>query len=321
MDIERVIEDGIRAAQLVSDAGKLAGHLVDNLRRDTSKVEFPEFRLKSADNIIEFNAGIQIRPSILSGEYLKVRISPPSKVRLYSLSPYRPLDDAIQITDYGLAISRSVVQGVGESFRLDLEYSLTGPNALADLVYTSSPPETISTDSGDVQRYWLHSELKTLRALRDIYDHVRVEDVDVKVDVTLRDDIKDVIPAEVKHEMMMMARLTSSDRNVAATAATYRLHHPMPKFHGNLFQLTEDMMELCQPSKFRKFLSIEGPYRMSKCARSAALADLYLPVAVPHAMEVYSNTDLTLEEPAKDGKLIYKKSSFLSQIEKILKSS
>jgi hypothetical protein len=319
VDIARAVEDGVQAAQLVSDVGRLVGHLTTSLRRDTSGIEYPEFRLKSAENLVEFNTGIKVKSGIFTGSHLKLNIPAPDKARMYSLSPYRPLDGAVEVTPSGVSVNRSKVEGYGESFRLELEYTLSGPNALAGLVYTSSPAETISVGGGDVQRYWLHSELKTLKSLKEIYERVRVEDVDVRVDVTLRDDINNVIPEDVRFEMMMMARLSSSDRNVSSTAAAYRRRHPVPRFRGNLFQVTQEMMELCQPSKFRKFLTLEGPYRMAKCNRSAALADIYLPVSVPHAMEVYSKTDLTLEEPAKDGKLIYKKSDFLNQLEKIIK--
>lgn len=321
MDIVKAVEDGIQAAEFVSDVGKLVGHVVATLRSETSGVDYPEFRLKCAENLIEVNTGLKIKKGLFSGDHLKLDVHVPNRARLYSLEPYRPLDGAVEITPTGLTIHRDAVERVGETFRLEMEYSLAGHNALAGLVYTSSPTETISEDGGDVQRYWLHSELKTIKSLKEIYERVRVEDVDVKVDVTLRDDVRNVIPKDVRFEMMMMARLSSSDRNVSSAAAVYRRHHPMPKFRGDLFQVTQDMMELCQPSRFRKYLSLDGPYRMAKCNRSAALADIYLPVSIPHAMEVYSKTDLTLEEPAKDGKLTYKKSDFLKQVEKILQNA
>lgn len=321
MDVDKVVEDGVRAASLVSDVGRFVSHVVESLRKSTSKVEYPEFRLKSAENLIEFNAGIHLKSGLFTSDHLKLDIQPPSRARLYALAPYRPLEGAVAIVEGGVYVHRPALSGAGETFRIELEYELSGPKALAGLVYTSSPAETFSVDGSDLQRYWLHSELKTLRALKEIYERVRVEDVDVKVDVTLRDDFKDVIPEDVRFEMTMMARLASSDRNVAQTALAYRKRHPIPKFRGNLFQVTQGLMELCQPSRFRNYLTLEGPYRLAKCNRSAALADIYLPVSVPHAMEVYSKTDLTLEEPAKDGKLTYRKSEFLKQVERIIRDA
>jgi hypothetical protein len=320
MSQEEMLRDGMQAAILIKDVVSFMRPLVSKLTTSGAEVQYPELRLKCPEQTMEYTAGPRLRKKLLSGNYAKLNIPIPEKCRLVSLAPYRPLDEAVTITREGIAIDRRLLQGLGENFRIELVYPLESSKALNSLVYRSSPSENLEDDDeAEIQRFWLHSELKSVEFLRDIYKHVRIEDVDVVVDVTLREDVKAVISPDLRFEMGMMAKLGSRDRNEQRRALEYRRRHPVSKFRGNIFKAMQDAQELFQPSKFRRFLSLEGSYRLSKCRRGASLSDVFLPLYFPQSMLVYSATDLTLENPAMDGKLIYKKSEFMKRLEKILR--
>ena len=116
----------------------------------------------------------------------------------------------------------------------------------------------------------------------------------------------------------MNAKFSSKDRNESAKAIYYKQHHKQ-KIKGDINKVIYDINELFQPSKFRSYLSLEGDkFRYKGCQKGLTFSDPIGPIVLPNYMSVVSSTDLTLDEPAKDGKLIYKKTRFKKKVEKIL---
>ena len=314
-DVRKLVEDGLQAAGLIHDVSKLIGPLTLTLREAGSEIESPELRLKCPQELVEYTAGFKLKSGFWSGNHARLRIPPPRRFSLYSLFPYGPVDGCAQITEDGVVLDRSILKDRGESFRVELEYELSSEQAVGGMVYTSSPPEMASGEEEDeVQRYWLHAELKSTDFLRELYRRIRVEEVGLQVDVTLRDELKDAFTPGFRHDMVMMAKLQSSDRNELARAMAYKKFHKKPEFSGDLFGAMHAADELVQPSHFRRFLDLEGPYRIAKCSRGADFTDVVLPLSLPQSMLVYSTTDLTLEDPAKEGRLIYRKSAFADKL-------
>jgi len=315
MDPGDLVKDGLRAAGLIRDVSETLKPLVLNLKESGTEIQSPELRLKCPEDFLEYTAGLKFRERFWSSQYATLKVPPPVRFRLYSLFPYEAVDGCYSITPNGIRLDRDILKGRGDTFRIELEYELDGSESLAGLVYTSSPADTVSLDKDtDVQRFWLHSELKSLDFLRDLYKRVRVEDLGVQIDVTLREEIKDAITPEFRHEMAMLAKFQSDDRNEQSRAIAYRRHHTRSRFSGNFFAAMHAAEELVQPSRFRRFLDIDGPYRLAKCYRGPDFSDAVLPVSLPHSMVVDSTTDLTLDEPAKEGKLTYRKSDFSKKL-------
>lgn len=319
MDPGSLVEDAASAGVIIKDLSKLIKPLVSTLSEAGTDIQSPELRLKCTEDFLEYTAGLRFRERLWTGSHATLRIPPPRRFRIYSLFPYEAIDGCHSVTENGVVLNRDGLKDKGDSFRVELEYDLEGSQTLSGLVFTSSPADTVALSSDtDIQRFWLHSELKSLDFLKSLYRRVRVEDLDVQVDVTLREEIRDAITPEFRREMMMLAKFQSEDRNEQARAIAYRRHHLRSRYSGNFFAAMQAAEELVQPSRFRRFLSLEGPYRLSKCTRGPDFSDAVLPVSLPHSMLVYSTTDLTLEEPAKEGKLIYKKSDFSKKMQSAL---
>src|SRR5438445_3338979 len=252
-----LVKDAAVAAAVVKDVSGLITPLFEILRSSGANVTHPELRLKCPEQKMEYTAGIELKHKLLGGDSIRLKIPPPEKFRIFSLVPYQPLDKSAVITRDGIVIDRNSLAPFGETFRIEMVYPLEGRRSIGSLVSTSSPAETLSIGEEDqVERYWLHAELKTVSFLRELYRHVRVEDMEVQVDVTVRDDIKSAISPELRFEIEMMAKLSSHDRNEQARALAYKTRHPKPQFRGDIFQVMHDIQEVFQPSKFRRFLTL-----------------------------------------------------------------
>ena len=321
MDATQLVADGVSAYTLGKDSFKIVTDVINSLNQTGVKPLFPELRIKLKNSTMEFNSGLELKKKIFQRDTnVKLTFPVPAKIQIYALQPYQPLSGIFSIKNDAIYLDTKVLEQYGENFRVAMEYSIERDEAVKNLVYTSAPVDSyIDTNSGDEnERYWLHAELKTLKLLKSIYSAIRIEDVELMVEVAVKEHIRELFSQDIRFEMMMMAKFSSSDRNERSRAINYRNHHT-PKFKGNLFKVINDLQEILQPSKFRSFLNINGhDFRYNSCQKGVTLADAMEPIYLPNYMNVISSTDLTLDEPAKSGELIYKKEQFKKRIKKTI---
>lgn len=321
MDPTRLVSDGLSAYELSKDSFKIVSDVIASLNQTGTQPIYPELRIKLKESTMEFNSGLELKKKIFqSNKNVKLNFPVPAKIHIYSLRPYQPLSGIFSMKNDAIYLNTSELEQYGEDFRVTMEYSIERDEAVKNLVYSSAPMDSyIDTNSGDEnERYWLHAELKTLELLKTIYSAIRIEDVELMVEVAVKEHIRELFNQDIRFELMMMAKFTSSDRNERARAISYRTRHT-PKFKGNLFKVINDLQEILQPSRFRSFLSIKGQdFRYNSCQKGVTLADAMEPIYLPNYINVISSTDLTLNEPAKSGELVYKKEQFKKRIKKTI---
>jgi hypothetical protein len=320
LDPSTLVADGTAAFNAGKEGIKLINLLYE--RFSTSGIEFihPEIRLNASQSRIEFTSGMNFKKRFLSTGKIKADLPAPKKFSLVSLFPYQPINDAITVINGKMIIDRDVLNKFQNGFQISLEYNLDWEDAIRNLVYTSIPRDSVrdGINNGESDYYWLHAELKTVESLKKIYSVVRIEDVELGVEVTVREHLRDLFDESIKMELLMNAKFSSKDRNERAKAIYYRQHH-QPRLKGDINKIIYDINDLFQPSKFRSYVGLEGSnYRYKNCQKGITISDPIGPIVLPNYMSVITSTDLTLEEPAKEGKLIYKRTRFKDKIEKIL---
>lgn len=321
MDPTGLVSDGLSAYTLSKDSFKIVGDVIASLNQTGISPIYPELRIKLKESKMEFNSGLELKNKIFQlDKNVKLNFPVPTKIHIYSLQPYQPLSGIFSIKNDAIYLDTKSLKQYGENFRVTMEYTIESDEAVKNLVYTSAPMDSyIDANSGDEnERYWLHAELKTLKLLKTIYSAIRIEDVELMVEVAVKEHIRELFSQDIRFEMMMMAKFTSSDRNERARAISYRTRHT-PKFKGNLFKVINDLQEILQPSRFRSFLNFNGQdFRYNSCQKGVTLADAMEPIYLPNYMNIISSTDLTLDEPAKSGELVYKKEQFKKRVKKTI---
>ena len=320
MDPSTLILDARNAYTIGREGIKILSSIRDKFSKAGVEILHPEIRINSSEAKFEFTSGIEFKRSFFQKGIVSLDLPAPLRISLFSLVPYRPLHEGYKIINGKIGLDRDVLAGYNDGFRISLEYNFVKDEAIKDLVYTSSPKDSIRDDliNEESDAYWLHAQLKTVELLKRIYSSIRIEDVELGVEVTVKEHLRDLFDEDVKMELMMNATFSSKDRNESSKAITYRIHH-RPKLKGDINRVIYDINELFQPSKFRSYLSLEGNnFRYKNCQKGITFSDPIGPIVLPNYMSVVSSTDLTLDEPAKDGKLIYKKTQFKNKVEKIL---
>ncbi len=320
MDPKNLVSDGIAAYSIGKEVFGLVTDFASKIRMTGIELTYPELRVNLRESKLEFGAGLSLRKKFFGNPAVKLEIPIPTRLEMWSTRPvYAPVKNPYFIKNNQVFLDPNNLEASGEEFKISIEYPVENIEALSGLVSSSAPRDTINgEDPGETKEsFWLHAELKTLKLLKELYSAVRIEDVNVVVEIAIKEHIRELFSEDIKLEMMMNAKFNSPDRNDRAKAIFYRQHH-VPKFKGNLFKVTNDISELLQPSRFRNYLSLSGSFRFDSCRKGVTMADAFEPIYLPNYIDVFSTTDLTLDEPGKDGKLIYDKSRFVKRVERAI---
>lgn len=315
-----LVSDGLAAYSIGKDAFGIVTDFISKIRATGVDLAYPEMRVNLRESRLEFGSGLSLRKKFFGNSSVKLEIPIPTRLEMWSLKPvYAPVKNPYFIKNDKIFLDSKNLEASGEEFRIQIEYPVENPEVLNGLVSSSAPRDTINGErSGDSKEsFWLHAELKSLKLLKDLYSAVRIEDVNVMVEIAIKEHIRELFSDDIKLEMMMNAKFNSPDRNERAKAIFYRQHH-VPKFKGNINKVTNDISELLQPSRFRNYLSLSGSFRFDSCRKGVTLANALEPIYLPNYMDIFSTTDLTLDEPGKDGKLIYDKSRFVKRVRRTI---
>lgn len=77
------------------------------------------------------------------------------------------------------------------------------------------------------------------------------------------------------------------------------------------------LQELFNEGIFRNYIDVDRPFHYSNCIRGTDFYDNVPFLTIPKNMQVISRTDLNLDHPAVEGKMIYKKGDFQDRIKKL----
>jgi hypothetical protein len=83
-----------------------------------------------------------------------------------------------------------------------------------------------------------------------------------------------------------------------------------------LYENLKRITDLFLPDKFGAFIKVDQPFRYAGCNRGAEIMQSAF-FSLPTFMTVVPRTDLSLEEPARNGCLVYYKRRVQGEIEKI----
>jgi hypothetical protein len=86
----------------------------------------------------------------------------------------------------------------------------------------------------------------------------------------------------------------------------------------DIYSLMAEIHSVFLPTRFKNFVDITPPFRYHNSKQGTDFYDFPGQV-LPKAMTVVSRTDLNLQNPAREGKVIYKKRDLFSELDKIFR--
>lgn len=87
------------------------------------------------------------------------------------------------------------------------------------------------------------------------------------------------------------------------------------RFDKDPYEILAQVQYLTSKEKFRDFVEVPQPYRYFGCETGAEREPEYK--MFPNAMKILSRTNLSLKNPTADGKMVFKKNDFHSELAKL----
>jgi hypothetical protein len=249
----------------------------------------------------------------------KIEIIAPQITRIStsSLSPVpRSIHGAIKKNSDGTGFDfyPKLLPSDAEIISLSLTYELQNYSLIEDLVHTANTREASGPEQNE---YWMHAQLKHPKILATNFGRFDLRDVAVTVDVAIHNELKVSIPGSFIKRLKIFFDLLN-ERNPREQFRVLPALRKLSKSDtaGRELDIFKDLEAMFIPTEFSRFLDVVNDFRYSTCYRGRESFDIPME-RIPKKMEVISRADLTLEKPASEGTLIYKKSTFTDALKQI----
>ncbi len=300
----------------IRDVGEIIT-LVDRLsgRLNAFNVIGKGVTLNVSQGNFDIELGFEVRPGRPLNRVVKIPIFNAQRATLTSLPSFAVLDDALIFDENdGIVLSLDYMPEGVDSILLNIRCPLQHRRFMSRLVNKQVQVEP----RNDVTSYWMTAQFKHLRPLRDKLDSLRVEDLDFFVRVHIEQNIKEIIPHTFIRQLEVGKELLQTkDREKKQSLAREHLRLAQAnKLVGNEEKVIEKIEDLLKPSNFESYLDLIGQFYYHDCSQAGSF--FRVPnFVIPSMMRVVSKTNLTLEEPAKEGELKFKRREFEDSFEDI----
>ncbi len=277
-----------------------------------------EASINVPESTVDYSLAIRI-PTNLRTIRKSIKFNAPSitRINVSSLSPMPvSIRGAIRKlpSGHGFELLPELLPSDAEIISISATYSIDDFSLVDNLVQIT---KTHDAGGPDQNEYWMHAQLKHPNVLSGRFGRFDLRDVAVNVDVAVYNELKTLIPGPFVRRLRIFFDLLkeTNPRQQFKVIPTLR-RMAMQKNAGREFEILGDLETLFIPNEFSKFVEVLKDFRYSTCYKGRESFDLPME-RIPRKMEVVSRADLTLEKPASDGTLIYKKDEFKKALKKL----
>ncbi len=293
------------------------GSAIDQLKRGVEK-ESEELVLRLPERTGEYSVALKIKSGFYGG---KTRFEVPNILRIHahSLPAFARQDQTILREGDSFVFDPSKLSNATENVLLRFEFQIPERTVTESLVQMNSQLDPLTGESLETDKYWMTAQLRHPAALQKSYSRLDLLGVDFRVDVGVHQDVKTKVPHEVMRIIERSAEFAStSDREKLLRLALEQRR--AVRFASGIRDALRELTDLFLPGRFKRFVEVQAPFRFYECERGIELFESLF-ASMPKFMTITSRTDLSLQEPAKQGVLLYKKKEIREEIGRIFPRS
>ena len=309
MDTKKILKTLFGIAEYIHDLWKKIPK-TEILNQETT-INVPE-------SFVEYSIAIRI-PNNLRSIRKTIPITIPSIIRASVSSLYpmpRTISGAIKrsLDSSGYVVFPELIPSNTEIISLSVTYPIEDILVLRDFVETNRAHDPSGDDRNE---YWFHALLKHPRILHDSFGRFDVRDIDVTVDVSIQQELQLSIPRSFIFRLKTFFELFAETDPRQQWRAIPKLRTlSSQRTAGREMDILNDLQGLFLPRKFSRFIDVTKDFRYSSCYHGSDCYELPIEL-IPTTMEIVSRTDLSLERPAAEGVLIYRRNLFLDALSEI----
>jgi hypothetical protein len=278
----------------------------DDFRPQTKSVRY---NYREATSEITFLIEV---PSGRKRQFGKVKIPVREGYRLknmFSLPEYNPVK-AAYTSDQGY-ISFNPKELPNQS-----EYIVTlngdvEPQTLDEIVHLKAPEDPTRSKKED--SYWIHSAIKRPGVMKDIYDDMQVDNVDISLSVGVQRCFSNSIPEDVlsvfDRTRDLLEASNEDDRNRILTASRRRTR-ARRDLSTSPAEAADIVRSLATAENIQDYIRVDDPFRERNINPGTPKQHIF-----PETVSVDVTTDLDLDRQAADGDITFQKKSFEEFVE------
>lgn len=301
---------GIGTANQIADTVREAKDYFSNFRPDTRSVRF-NYRERTS----EMKIYVEV-PDSRKRDFADVEI-PLSGYRLkemFSLPDFHPVESGILYEDGVVTFDPSDLPSHDE-YLVVLEGDVAS-ETMEHLVDLKTPEDP--DDRGGIEEYWVRSALKQPAIMKEVYDNLKVENVDISVQVGVQRCFSNTVPSDVRDvwdsSRDLIEASSDYDRNQVHSSARQR-HDAIQKLDTNPGHISDFLRSLATARHLEDYISVERPYRRRNISPDPPETNLF-----PEVIGVDITTNLSLDQKAADGTLRFEKSDYQDFLEQQIDS-
>lgn len=274
------------------------------------KADIRDITLKCPDDLAVVSLQISA-----TGAERRLRLSDRSirSIEVVSLSKFSTVPNAVLRLESGWQVEFPTDE---ESWGVRIEFELLDRTLLRRLVFRDHDREGKPTGDDDV--YWMSAQLRNIQALSTSYGRVNLRDVDFLVNVAVHNDIKAKVPRAFVRQMelsVLLVREKDRNKKLKLMWEQMRLQRVGPHEGKNEDTLSE-IQDLFVPTHFARFVQVTNQFKFSDVRRGTDASERSIFPTFPKAMTVISQTDLSVNQPAASGEVVYRKTDFQGELSK-----
>ena len=234
-------------------------------------------------------------------------------VELKMISGFKDRSDCIIYDDKGFILNIGDLEDEQE-YQLIARYDFDKRilNRLVDRVSPRDSPHM--PDEQDLD-YELNAQLKYPKLLSQTFSDFNIKSLDLNVSVAVHEDVKLAIPSELTNEVEALVELSKKKgRDEKWNDFQKLMYAQNTRYGGKGVQLLRSLSNVFTPPTFRQFINVDGGFSYLKTERGR---EYYTSVPFPVwpvNMNVISETNLSIDKPASNGVLTYKRGKLVTEI-------
>ena len=287
------------------DIAKVIGKITESLEKIKAlKVEGRGIKIKVPEKVCQYDAIVRVSKHAVLSKKIPFNLPEVSEISGTFMPSLTPLGEAIQKTHNGFLLSIDAIPSGTEYILLSFQYKISYGRFISNLVETKVATEPYCYD--EIDEYWMHAQLKFPQILQKTYTYLRIEDLELNVDVAVDNEIKTAVPKHfIKSLQIIRKLLAETDREKAHRLLIQHLQQKR-RLGMDIYEIIAGIQSIFLPDSFKNFINVSPPFRCFKLEQGREFYDFPGQI-VPKTMTVISRTDLSLERPAVEGKVIYMK--------------
>lgn len=185
------------------------------------------------------------------------------------------------------------------------------PQTLDEIVHLKAPEDPTRSEEED--SYWVHSAIKRPGVMKDVYDDMQVDNVDISLNVGVQRCFSNSIPEDVlsvfDRTRDLLEASNEDDRNRILTASRRR-YQARRDLSTSPAEAADIVRSLATAENIQDFITVDDPFRERNINPGTPEQHIF-----PETVSVDVTTDLDLDRQAADGDIIFQKKSFEEFVE------